>query len=75
VEVTTLVVPGVNDTPEEMDELATWLASVDAGIVLHVTRFFPRWRMRDRGPTPVQTEYALADVARAHLPQVFTGNC
>ena len=75
VEVTTLVVPGVNDTPEEMDKIAAWLASVDAGIVLHVTRFFPRWQMRDRGPTPVQTVYALADVARAHLPQVFTGNC
>ena len=75
VEVTTLVVPGVNDTVEEIDELAEWLATVGSDIVLHVTRFFPRWRMLDRGPTPVGRVYDLADVARAHLPQVFTGNC
>ncbi|MBR2682328.1 MAG: AmmeMemoRadiSam system radical SAM enzyme [Atopobiaceae bacterium] len=75
VEVTTLVVPGVNDTDDEMDELSAWLASVDPSIVLHVTRFFPNWRMRDRGPTPVRRVYALAEVAREHLEYVYTGNC
>lgn len=74
-EVTTLVVPGVNDTKEEMDRLAAWLASVDKGIVLHVTRFHPAWRKRDVGPTPVAKVYALADVARTHLDYVYTGNC
>lgn len=75
VEVTTLVVPGVNDTDDEMDELAAWLASVDPGIVLHVSRFFPNWRMRDREPTSVRRVYELADVARRHLSHVYTGNC
>lgn len=75
VEVTTLVVPGVNDTEEEMDELSAWVASVDPGITLHVSRFFPNWRMRDRGPTPVRRVYELADVARTHLAHVYTGNC
>ncbi|MBQ6649820.1 MAG: AmmeMemoRadiSam system radical SAM enzyme [Atopobiaceae bacterium] len=75
VEVTTLVVPGIDDTDEEMDELSSWLASVDPGITLHVTRFHPAWHMRDRGPTPVSRVYALADVARRHLTHVFTGNC
>ena len=74
-EVTTLIVPGVNDTREEMDELAAWLASVDPGIVLHVSRFHPAFRMRDRGRTSVPLVYELADVARAHLAHVFTGNC
>lgn len=74
-EVTTLVVPDVNDTDAEMDALASWLASVDRDIILHVSRFFPNWRMRDRGPTPVRRVYELAEVARAHLPKVFTGNC
>ena len=74
-EVTTLVVPGVNDTPAEIDELAAWLASVDPGIVYHVSRFFPNWRMRDRMPTPVSTVYGLAEVAREHLAYVYTGNC
>ena len=75
VEVTTLVVPGVNDTPDHMERLAAWVAQVDPSIVLHVSRFFPAWRMRDRGPTPVSTVYALADVARGHLGKVYTGNC
>ena len=74
-EVTTLVVPGVNDADDEMDQLAAWLASVDPVITLHVSRFFPNWHMRDRGPTPVQRVYELADVARAHLTHVYTGNC
>jgi pyruvate formate lyase activating enzyme len=75
VELTCLVVPQVNDTAEEMDELAAWVASVDAGIPLHVSRFFPAHRLRDRAPTAVAKVYELADVARAHLAHVYTGNC
>ena len=75
VEVTTLVVPGVNDSASEMDELAAWLADVDPQLVLHVTRFFPAWRMTDRGPTPVAQVYDLMDVARRHLAHVYPGNC
>ncbi len=74
-EVTTLIVPGVNDTREEMGELAAWLASVDSGITLHVSRFHPAYRMRDRSRTSVPLVYELADVAREHLVHVFTGNC
>lgn len=74
-EVTTLVVPGMNDTDEEMDAIASWLARMSPGIVLHVTRFFPRWRMQDRPATPVPTVYHLAEVAREHLPFVYVGNC
>ena len=74
-EVTTLVIPGENDGPASMEAEARWLASVDPDITLHVTRFFPRWHMQDRGPTPVADVRALADVARRHLPHVFVGNC
>jgi len=74
-EVTTLVVPGVNDKNEEMDALAEWLASVDPSIVLHVSRYHPAWRMNRGGPTPVRRVYELADVARVHLSAVYTGNC
>lgn len=75
VEVTTLVVPGVNDSEAHMDELAAWVAGVDPRICLHVTRFHPAWRKRDVGPTPVRLVYELADVARRHLTHVRTGNC
>lgn len=74
-EVTTLIVPGINDTREEMDELAAWLASVDPDITLHVSRFHPAYRMRDRGRTSIPLVYELADVARGRLAHVFTGNC
>ena len=74
-EVTTLVVPGVNDSDAEMDALAAWLASVDPETTLHVSRFHPAWHMRDRGATPVAVVYHLAEVARRHLPHVYTGNC
>lgn len=74
-EVTTLVVPGENDSEEEMRALSAWLASVSPEIPLHVSRFFPRHRMQDRPPTPVSVVYHLAEVAREQLRYVYTGNC
>ncbi len=74
-EVTTLVVPGLNDDPDVVDAAARWLASLDPEIPYHVTRFFPCHRMADRASTPVRDVYALADVARRHLSHVYTGNC
>ena len=55
--------------------VAAFIASVSPEIPLHVTRFFPRWRMADAQPTPVATVRHLADVARARLRRVLTGNC
>ena len=75
VEVTTLVVPGENDSEEEMRALSAWRASVSPDIPLHVSRFFPRHRMQDRPPTQVSTVYRLAEVARERLRYVYTGNC
>ena len=74
VEVTTLLVPGENDSAEEVTALAQWLASVDRDIPLHLSRFFPRYRMIDRPPTSVERVYQLADVARAYLSFVYTGD-
>lgn len=74
-EVTTLVVPGENDSEAEMRALSAWLASVSPEIPLHVSRFFPRHRMQDRPPTPVDTVCRLAEVARERLQYVYTGNC
>ena len=75
VEVTTLLVPGENDSVEEIRALAKWLASVRPDIPLHLSRFFPRYQMRDRLPTPVEQVYRLAEDARAWLAHVYTGNC
>jgi pyruvate formate lyase activating enzyme len=75
VEVTTLIVPGENDTPGEMRDLSAWLAGVDENIPLHISQFFPRYNMTDRNATPVGTVYLLADIAREKLKFVHEGNC
>ena len=75
VEVTVLVVPGENDSEAEMRSLSRWVSSISPEIPLHVSRFFPRHRMTDRPPTPVETVYRLADAARDNLHYVYTGNC
>jgi len=75
VEVTTLLVPGENDSVEEIRALAQWLAAVDPEIPMHLSRFFPRYRMTDRPPTPLEQVYRLVDAARDYLSFVYTGNC
>lgn len=75
VELTTLIVPGENDSVEEMEQQAGWISAVDPDIVLHVTRFFPRYRMTDRKATDVELIYRLRDVAGKYLKHVYTGNC
>lgn len=75
VELTTLIVPGMNDGAEEMEEEARWIASLRKDIPLHVTRCFPRYHMTDQGATEVEKVYRLADAARKYLEHVFVGNC
>ena len=83
VELTTLVVPGENDSEEEMRELSRWVAGLEnvyggktgADIPLHISRFFPRYRMADKKPTEIRTVYRLAGIAKKHLRYVYPGNC
>ncbi|MBQ6607891.1 MAG: AmmeMemoRadiSam system radical SAM enzyme [Firmicutes bacterium] len=83
VELTTLIVPGENDNEDEIREMTEWIAGlknaegekVGAEIPLHVSRFFPRFRMTDRDATEVKKVYRLADTARERLKYVYTGNC
>jgi len=75
VEVTTLIIPGENDSEEEMEALSDWLGSISPDIPLHISRFFPRWKVTDKEATPVRTVYRLAEVARRNLKYVYEGNC
>ena len=77
VELTTLIVPGENDSEDEIRRMAEWIAGLTNGeeIPLHISRFFPRFRMTDRDATKVRLVYRLADVARERLRYVYTGNC
>ncbi len=74
VEVTTLLIPGLNDDMELLEEEAAWLASVDPDIPLHLTRFFPQHRYIDCPATPLATLYEAQGVASKHLNDVLLGN-
>ncbi len=74
VEVTTLVIPGLNDSMKEMKEMARWLANISPDLPLHLSRFFPRHDMTDRPPTSRQTLNELAITAREYLNHVYIGN-
>ena len=71
VELTTLIVPGENDTEEEMRALAAWVSGLTAEdgsltgpeIPLHISRFFPRFHMTDRPSTEIRTIFRLAEIA------------
>lgn len=73
-EVTTLVIPGLNDSSELMRSEAKWIADNLGPLVpLHISRYFPRY-MRDDPPTPLETIMKLYDVASEYLKYVYMGN-
>jgi pyruvate formate lyase activating enzyme len=74
VEVTTLIVPHLNDDGEHIERLASWLARVDPNIPLHLSRFFPAWHMRNVPPTSRESIQNLVAIAQRHLKTVLPGN-
>ena len=75
VEVTTLLIPGENDSEEELRDIASFIASVSKDIPWHISRFFPTYKMTNIPPTP------LSKLEKAHdtgieegLRFVYTGN-
>lgn len=83
VEITTLVVPGLNDSEEEIITISEWIADLKdkngktkgPDIPYHLSRFFPRFHMSDAHPTDVGLIYHLKDIALRQLHNVHTGNC
>lgn len=74
VELTTLIVPGENDSLEEMAAQARWIADLNPEIPLHITRFFPQYHMLDRKSTEIQSLRQLAETAGQYLTNVSLGN-
>ena len=79
VELTTLIVPGENDSEDEMRELSAWVSTLTEpdgeSVPLHISRFFPRFHMTDRKATSVRLICRLAEIAREKLDYVYPGNC
>ena len=75
VEVTTLLIPGLNDSDEELKDLAGFLKDVDPDIPWHISRFHPTSRLTDIPPTPVERIRKAREIGyKAGLKYVYTGN-
>ncbi|MFH0864308.1 MAG: AmmeMemoRadiSam system radical SAM enzyme [Candidatus Gottesmanbacteria bacterium] len=75
VEITTLLVPGQNDSPDELSKLAKFIASVDKNIPWHISRFHPDYQLTDMQPTPLKTlESAYAIGKGVGLNYIYIGN-
>ena len=72
-EITTLLITGYNDSPEEIRELAQWLARIDRKIPLHLTRYFPSYKL-NVPPTAQKSMQRAKEVAEKYLDYVFLGN-
>ncbi len=75
-EITTLLIPGENDSTAEIDALTRWVAeSLGNDVPLHFTAFHPDWKMRDKPVTPASTLTRARDIAIGNgLRYVYTGN-
>jgi pyruvate formate lyase activating enzyme len=74
-EVTTLVIPGINDSDEELERIATFVRSVGPEVPWHVTQFYPAFEMLDRGATPLETLRRARRIGlSAGLRYVYEGN-
>jgi pyruvate formate lyase activating enzyme len=76
VEVTTLLIPGLNDDPDLVAALARWIsANLGPETPWHVSRFFPNYQLQDLPPTPVATIECAVEIGRSEgLRHVYSGN-
>ena len=75
-EITTLLIPGENDDPHEIEQLSSWVHDrLGPDTPLHFTAFHPDWKMLDKRPTPASTLTGARAIARSvGLRYVYTGN-
>jgi len=75
VELTSLIIPGLNDSEEEINAMIDFIHSLDSDIVWHISRFAPSHNMLDRPATPVDTLYSIYENALSRgLKYVYIGN-
>jgi pyruvate formate lyase activating enzyme len=73
-EITFLVIPGLNDKPEPFLEMIKWIKNeLGQHIPFHISRYFPHHK-RKTPPTPIETLYHFYDTAKQHLSFVYLGN-
>ncbi|MEN8904809.1 MAG: AmmeMemoRadiSam system radical SAM enzyme, partial [Clostridiales bacterium] len=73
IELTALIIPTLNDDENEFENLSKWIAELSVDIPLHITRYFPRYKM-DIQSTPIDTLIKFEKIALKYLKNVFIGN-
>lgn len=73
-ELTTLIIPGVNDNLKDLEGIFDFIAGLDKTIPLHLSRFYPHYKMKGVDPTPLKTLALAADMAGRKLDYVYIGN-
>ncbi len=75
-ETTTLLIPGLNDSDQELEAMTRWVVKeLGAEVPMHFTAFHPDWKMTDRPPTPAATLTRAREIARANgVRYAYTGN-
>lgn len=75
IEITTLVIPGENDSDAELRDIASFISSVSRDIPWHISRYYPRYRYDSAPPTPVSTLERAREIGLSEgLHFVYTGN-
>lgn len=74
IELTTLVIPGLNDSEEEFEKIAKFIASIDKNIPWHISRFFPMYKMLNKQITPLETLKKAEKIGKRYLKYVHIGN-
>jgi pyruvate formate lyase activating enzyme len=75
IEITTLVVPGLNDSDKELEDIANFISSINKEIPWHISRFFPKYKMENKEQTSVETLQKAYDIGKkAGLKFVYVGN-
>ena len=73
-ELTTLIVPGVNDSERELEKIAKFIAGIDKNIPWHISRFFPMYKMLDKPVTSISTLEKAYKIGKKYLKNVYMGN-
>ncbi len=75
VELTTLLIPDYNDSEKELNDMASFIASISSEIPWHISRFFPTYKMMDVPVTPIESLEKAAKIGKKHgLKYVYIGN-
>jgi len=74
-EITTLLIPGLNDSESEIVSIAEFIAGIDKDMPWHISRFYPRYKLNTLNPTPIKSiEVAVDEGIKAGLNYVYKGN-